>query len=75
MQVDLDQQPIPAIVAVETTLQSKHFVDLRPQVKPLAVEFTRRRPPYCIRFRHPQYPNGSNILLDLFALDHPSGGL
>lgn len=28
-----------------------------------------------IHFRHPSYPDGSNLLLDLFAPDHPEGGI
>ncbi|KAL6717731.1 hypothetical protein ACLMJK_003816 [Lecanora helva] len=51
-------------------------VVLREPFQPLSETVHNVPPPLrTIRFRHPGYPNSSNILLVLYAFDSPDGGL
>lgn len=62
-----------------------HVLDIRPEAhdpSAFPIPLPATRPPsisvnarHQIRFRHPHYPDSSNVLLALFAPDSPSGGI
>ncbi|KAF4627294.1 hypothetical protein G7Y89_g10862 [Cudoniella acicularis] len=62
-----------------------HVIEIRPEARdpatfpppPAALQppSISMNPHHQIRFRHPHYPDSSNVLLTLFAPDSPAGGI
>ena len=83
MDVSINQDNIPNPPRTPVIDDRIFTIEIRPEAQdPSPLPPAASRPPsisvnphHQIRFRHPHYPDSSNVLLALFAPDSPAGGI